>query len=169
MVFAILVAQGGRVRTQAIVVVHRGADGESSDEASAGHDVEHGHFLGDAGGRVVEGDGLAEQEDGDVLGAAREGGGHELGRGHHAVGVLVVLVDADAVEAERGGVLELVEVLVVDAVAFDGVVEAGVDIDPDGAVGLAEVLREVGPGHEVEPVEFHGGVSFGVVVGQCRG
>ena len=155
-VLLVLVAQRGRIGAEAEVVVHRGADRESGDEASARHHVEHGHFLGHAGGRVVERDRLAEQQDRHVLGAAREGGGHQLGRGHHPIGVLVMLVDADAVEAERGRVFELVEVLVIDAVAFDGVVEAGVDIDPDGAVGLAEVLRQVGPGHQVEPVEFHG-------------
>ena len=41
-------------------------------------------------------------------GAPRERRGDEVGRGHQAVAVLVVLVDADAVEAERVGVFELV-------------------------------------------------------------
>jgi hypothetical protein len=67
----------------------------------------------------------------------------------------VVFVDADAIEAEFGGEFEEVEVVVVDAMAFDGVVEAGIDVDPDAAVLLPEVIRQVGIGHEVEPVELH--------------
>ena len=67
-----------------------------------------------------------------------------------------MLVDADAVETERGGVLKLVKVLVVDAVTLDRVIKLGVDIDPDGAIGLAKVVGQMRPGHQVEPMEFHG-------------
>ncbi|WBL35213.1 hypothetical protein O0235_10475 [Tepidiforma flava] len=63
---------------------------------------------------------------------------------------------ADAVEADFFGELEFIEVFVVDAVRLFGVEEAVVDIDPDGAVLFLEVVRQVGPGHEVEPVELHG-------------
>ena len=53
------------------------------------------------------------------LRALGQRGGDEVGRRHQAVGVLVVLVDADAVEAELVGVGERVDVFAVEVVAFD--------------------------------------------------
>ena len=52
-----------------------------------------------------------------------------------------MLVDADPVVAQRGGVLELVEVLVVDPVPLDRVVEPRIDIDPDRPIRLPEIIR----------------------------
>src|SRR5439155_24770080 len=68
---------------------------------------------------------------------------------------LVVLVAADAVEAERLGVLELVQILVVDVVALARIVERVRNIDPHRAVLGAEIIRQIGPWHQVEPREFH--------------
>src|SRR5262245_59146125 len=67
----------------------------------------------------------------------------------------MVLVAADAVEAERLGVLELVQVLVVDVVALLGIVERAGDVDPHGTMLGPEIIRQVGPRHQVEPREFH--------------
>ena len=67
----------------------------------------------------------------------------------------MVLVNANAVEAHVGGVFELVEVLVVNLVAAYRVEQLAGDVHPDAAVLLAEVLRQVGVGHQVKPVEFH--------------
>src|SRR5207237_437024 len=66
-----------------------------------------------------------------------------------------MLVDADAVEAERLGVLELVHVAMVEMVALLRVVEPVRDIDPDRPVPLAEVVGQIGPRHQVEPGEVH--------------
>src|SRR5206468_3885007 len=74
------------------------------------------------------------------------------------VAVLVVLVHADAVEAERVGVFELVHVLVVHEVPLARVVELGRDVDPHRAALLPEVVGQVRPGHQVEPRESHGGL-----------
>src|SRR5262245_66143653 len=67
----------------------------------------------------------------------------------------MVLVAADAVEAERLGVLELVQVLVIDVVVLVGIVERAGDVDPHGTMLRSEIIRQVGPRHQVEPREFH--------------
>src|SRR2546430_17276243 len=80
----------------------------------------HRELLGDSDGGVVAGDRVADDADGGPRGPAGEGGGDEVGGGHEPVPVLVVLVAPDAVEAERLGVLELVEIRVIDVVALPG-------------------------------------------------
>ena len=88
------------------------------------HHVEHGELLGHAQRRVVQRQGVADDGDLAALGPLRQGRGDEVGRRHQAVGVLVVLVDADAVEAQLVGVGQGVDVFVVELVALDRVVEA---------------------------------------------
>lgn len=154
--FVVLVAEVCGVGAVAEAVVHGGADGEAGDESTAGDAVEHGEFFGDASGRVVEGDGVAQDDDGGVFGATAEVGGHEVGAGHHAVGVLVVFVDADAVVAVGGGGFQLVQGVVVHVVGFDRVEQVGGDVDPDAGVAFGEVLGQVPVGHEVEELKFHG-------------
>ncbi len=66
---------------------------------------------------------------------------------------------ADGVEAELGGVLQLVHELVVHVVRAPGVEQRGVDVDPHRGVLLAEVVRQLRVGHQVEPQELHGGPS----------
>src|SRR5262245_54607930 len=67
----------------------------------------------------------------------------------------MVLVAADAVEAERLGILQLIQVSVVDMVALAGVIQRVGNVHPDGAVCLAEIVRQVWPRHQVEPGELH--------------
>ena len=79
-----------------------------------------------------------------------------FGEGISAVGVLVVLVDANAVEARPFGELELVQVLVVGLVhdlARSYRCEGGVD--PDAGVLLREVHRQLRVRHQMEPVKLH--------------
>jgi hypothetical protein len=151
----VLLAQRGGIGAAGVVVVHRSADREAADQASAGYAVDHCHFLRDAGRRVVEGDGLAEQQDGRVACAAREGRRHQLRRRHQAVGVLVMLVDAEAVEAEIAGVFQEIQVVVVDPVGLARVEQARIDVDPHAAMLFGKVVGQVGPGHEIEPVKLH--------------
>ena len=69
----------------------------------------------------------------------------------------MMLVDADAVEAYALGKFELVEIVVIDLMAFHRIVEfARRRIDPHGFVFLLEVVRQVRIRHQVEPVKFHG-------------
>src|SRR5437762_10478811 len=54
-----------------------------SDQPPARDDVEHRELLRDADRRVVERDRVAEHEEVRILAAARERGGHQVGRRHH--------------------------------------------------------------------------------------
>ena len=138
------------------VGVHRGADGESGDESPPGDDVEHRELLGHANRRVVARDRVADHAERGPRRAPRQRRRDQVRRRHQSIAVLVVLVAADAVEAERLRVLELVEVRVVDVVAFARVVQRAGDVHPDRPVPLAEVLGQVRPRHQVEPGELHG-------------
>src|SRR5436309_151185 len=66
-----------------------------------------------------------------------------------------MLIHPERVVAEGFGVLELIHVTVVEKMALLGIEERVGDIDPDRAILLAEIRREVRPGHEVEPGELH--------------
>src|SRR6185295_20235472 len=66
-----------------------------------------------------------------------------------------MLVHADGVEAHLIGVLEHVEVLVVEPMPAHRVVEPVRHVDPDAVVALAEVLRQPPIRHEMEPAELH--------------
>ena len=86
----------------------------------------------------------------DTLG---QGSGHDVRRRHGAVGVLVVLVDDDAVPAKFVGALNLVQVAVVLRIPFDGVIDGIGQCYPCRVVFFIEVGRQIGPGHQVEVVE----------------
>jgi hypothetical protein len=62
----------------------------------------------------------------------------------------VVLINADAVEAQFLGVGERVDVLAVEVVALDRVVEAVRQPHPGRVVPGVEVIGQVRPGHQVE-------------------
>ncbi len=152
----VLVAGERRDLPVAEVRVHRRADREAGDEPPAGDHVQHGELLRHADGRVVERDRVADDADGRPRRPARQPGGDDVRRRHEPVAVLVVLVHADAVEAERVGVFELVHVLVVHEVPLTRVVELARNVDPHRAVLLPEVVGQIRPGHQVEPRESHG-------------
>ena len=152
---AILLAQRRRRLPVAVRRVHRRADRKARDQPPAGHHVQHRHFLGDAGRRVVERDRIAHQHELDAGGPARQRRRHQVGRRHQAVGVLMVLVDADAVEADARRIFELVQVFVVGAVPDRRIEQLGGHIDPDRAMLFPEVVGQLGIGHQVEEVEFH--------------
>ena len=153
---AVLLPQRGRGLPVGEAGVHRRAHREARYEAATRQHVEHGELLGHARGRVVEGDGVAHHHDLGLVGSTAEGGGHQVGRRHEPIRVLMVLVDTDPVVAALLGELELVEILVVDLVTPLRVVQlVGRRVDPHAAVLVAEVVGQVGPGHQVEPVELH--------------
>ena len=151
----VAVAQQRRVLAVGVAGVHRRADREAGDQPPAGDAVDHGELFGDARRRVVERQRVAHDADRGVGGAARQRRGDQVGRRHQAVAVGVVLVHADRVEAAVGGVFELVHEVVVHVVRAPRVEQRGVDVHPDRGVLVAEVLRQLGVGHQVEPHEFH--------------
>src|SRR5438876_2615585 len=77
------------------------------------------------------------------------------------VGVVVVLVHAQAVEALRLGELQLVEELVVEAVGLLGIVEVVGHVHPHGAIAILEVLGQEAVRHQVEEADFHGAPGVG--------
>ena len=127
------------------VVLGAAADHEPGDEPAPAHDVEHGHLLGDTGGGVVEGQRVAEDADLHPAGLACQGRRHQVGRRHEPVGVLVMLVDDDAVEPELLGHHQLRQVALVELAAERRVVLGIGERDPGGLVGGQELARE-GPG-----------------------
>ena len=68
----------------------------------------------------------------------------------------MMLVDGDAVEAEFGGELELVEIAVVELMALHGIEIAVGQHHPDAFVPVLHAEVQVGVGHQVEEGDFHG-------------
>src|SRR5262245_54127999 len=66
-----------------------------------------------------------------------------------------MLVDRNAVEAELGGELELVEIAVVELVPFLRIEVAVRQDHPGGAILVGEVHVQVGIGHEMKHEDFH--------------
>ena len=139
----VLVAQrGGRLAVTEIGV-HRRADREPGDQPAAAHHVEHGELLGHANRRVVQGDAVAHDHQRCLRRAARQRRPHDVGRRHEAVGVLVMLVHADAVEPETVGEFQLIEVLVVQMVSPFGIEQRTRHVHPHAAVLVLEIVRQI--------------------------
>ncbi len=82
------------------VVLRPAADDQARDQPAAADHVDHGELFGDARRRVVERQGVADDGDLHALRLPGEDRAHQVRAGHRAVGVLMVLVDAHAVEAQ---------------------------------------------------------------------
>ena len=128
---------------------------EAGDEAAGGDVVEHGEFFGDHERIVEQRQRAAEHGDLAARRAARERAGHDARDRHQAIGVLVVLVHAHAVEAGGVGEFELVEIAVVKLVADLRIVIGIGQSHPGGVVLLVVVGIERRIGHEMEGEEFH--------------
>jgi hypothetical protein len=150
------VAQGGRIDPVGEVHVHRRADGEARHEPAAREQIEHREFLGHAQRRVVRREAVAEHDERGLRRAPRQGRRHDVRGRHEAVGVVVVLVDAQAVEALLLGELELVQEFLVESLRLLGVEEVVRDVDPDRSVLPLEVVGQKPVRHEVEEADFHG-------------
>ena len=91
-----------------------------------------------------------------MLGGAGERRRRQVGRRHQPVPVLVVLVHADAVEAHRVGVLELVEVRAVAPAGDLGIEQLDGMSTHTLPMPLPEVVGQLRVRHEVEPADLHG-------------
>ena len=140
------------------VGVHRAAERHAGDEAAAADAVDHGVLLGHPDRRVGRRQGGAHLDERHVqaVGGPGEGRTHQIGPGHEPVGVLMVLVDADAVQPRLGGVGQLVErpVVVLAHTHRVGQLVPG-RIDPDGLVPPFEVVRQLPVRHEMEHRDLH--------------
>ena len=145
----------GRVHRQRMVL---GADppDEAGDQPAAGDVVEHREFLGDR--QRVRQHRQRPPQHRDLRGVGnppRQHPGEDVRAGHDAIGILVMLVDADTLEAELGGVFQLIQVAVVQVGALQRVVVAVRQRHPGRRVELVVVGIEVGIGHQVEEEEPH--------------
>ena len=164
----VALAQLRRVLAVGEAVVHRRADRKAGDQPTAGDAVDHRELLGDAGRRVVQRQRVAHHADRRVGGAAGQRRGDQVGRRHQAVAVGMVLVDADRVVAAGGGVFELVHEVVVHVMRAPRVEQRRVDVDPHRRMLLAEVVRQFGVRHQVEPHELHGAAASRAALPRSR-
>ncbi len=144
----------GRVGAHRVVF---GADAahHAGDQPAAGDAVDHGVLFGDVERMLAQAERIAEDRDLGVLGAPRQRRRGNDRRGHQAVGVLVMLVHRDAVEAELGRHFELVEIAVVELVAFLRIEVRVRQHHPGGAVLVLEAHVQIGIGHQVEDEDPH--------------
>ena len=94
------------------VVFARHAAGEAGQDAPARNGIGHRQFLGDAQ-RIVQRHQVAEHQELQLLGPLSADRRHHVRRVHHAVRRGVVLVQADAVEAELVHLLPGLQMLIV--------------------------------------------------------
>jgi hypothetical protein len=150
------IAQGRRVDPVREVHVHRRADRKAGDEPAAREQVEHRELLGHAERRIVRGQAVAEDDERRLRRPPRQRRRHEVRGGHQAVGVVVMLVHAQAVEALRLRELQLVQELLVQAAGLLGVVQVMRDVHPHRPVLPLEVLGQKSVRHQMEEADFHG-------------
>src|SRR6516165_9590214 len=84
--------------------------------------------------------------------------GENAGNRHHAVGGLMMLVEAHAVEAELVGKLHLVEIVVIELGAFLRIVMPVRERHPGRAVLCDRIEVGVPVGHEMEIEELHAAI-----------
>ena len=154
--FVELLARIGRIDGVGVILGPAAHD-HAGDQAPAADHVDHGELLGHARRRVVEGKRVADHGDANTRGLPRQDRGDQVGRGHVPVRVRMVLVDHDAVEPQLLRVHQLVEVAVVQAVTLLRIVVGVGARDPGRPL---VIVRQVGPGHEMEKEKLHRRVSL---------
>ena len=139
-----------------------GADAhrDAGDEPPVAQAVQDRVLLRDARRRRRRGQRRAELDERDVQAAlAREAGEdrpEQVRVAHEAVGVLVVLVRPQPVEAELRGEHELVDRLVEEVARLAGVAELGPrGVDPHRPVARLDVVGQIPVRHEVERRDLH--------------
>ncbi len=139
------------------VHVQRRSQGHTRHQPSTADAVQHGVLFRHPGRRIGCGEGRAHLYDGHVhaVGGPGQHRAHQVGSRHEAVGVLVVLVDADAVQSGLGGIDQFVQgpVIVLAYPLRVGQLPPG-RVDPDGVVAVLEVLGKLPMRHKVEHGDF---------------
>src|SRR5262245_25167690 len=131
---------------------------ETRDQPPAREIVEDGVFFRDHERVVDERQRTAENGELGALDAARECTGENAGNWHHAVGGLVMLIEADAVEAELVGKLHLIEILVIEFRTLLRIVMPVRERHPGGTVLCDRIEIGVPVGHEMEIEELHAAI-----------
>ncbi len=99
-------------------ILRSAADHHPRHQPPAAHDVEHGELFRDSQRRVVQRQGVAYDDDLRTFRSLDKGGRDQVRRRHQAIGVLMVLIDADAVETQVIGMGKGVYVLLIEVVAL---------------------------------------------------
>jgi hypothetical protein len=84
----------------------------------------------------------------------------------------MMFVHTNAVESHLIGMLEFIQIFVIDPVAFFRLVQVTGNINPHAAVLLLKILWQVRAGHEMEPAHFHeyySCMSTSLVLGHAHG
>src|SRR5579875_126267 len=87
---------------------------------------------------------------------SRQDGPHQIRRRHQAIGVAVMLVDTDPVVTEVNRKLQLIEVLMIQAMPLSRIVERFRYVHPDARITCFEIGWKVPIRHEMEGDESHG-------------
>ena len=122
---------------------------EARHQTSVRHAIEHGVFLRHAQGTEGQRQQIAQHHELAFLRGLRERGRQQIGRGHDAVDVLVMLVEHHAVKAQPVGGRQLVEIFLIEAHGLLAVEERIGNGDPAAFVIAIKTVVEIGPGHEV--------------------
>ena len=138
------------------VVFRADAAHEAGDDPAFRQIVEHREFFSDVDRVVHQRQGTAEDRDLYPLGALDQRAGDQVRRRHQPIRGLMMLVDADRIEAELLGIDQRIDVAGVFLGALDRVVEAVRQYHPRRAVlrRLFEIERPVR--HQMEGDELHG-------------
>src|SRR6266705_3168704 len=136
-------------------ILHARADHHARNDPPLRDHIEHGQLFSDPLGMVVEWQDIAQNSEFGLGRTACQAGCHDVRGWHVAVGVLVVLIDANALEAELIGEFEFIQVAVVERMAELRIVEGVRTRHPGTVIALGKILREVGPGHQMKAEEAH--------------
>ena len=103
------------------VIFRPDAAHKAGDDAPARHLVEHREFLRNVDRIVHQRQRAAQYRYFSVFRCAREGGGNQVWRRHQAISCLMMLVDANAVEAQLIGQLQLANIAIIGGFALGGI------------------------------------------------
>jgi hypothetical protein len=147
----------GRIDAHRVIF---GADAahETRDQPPAREIVEDGVFFRHHQRIVEERQRAAENGELGAFDAARQRPGENAGYRHHAVSGLVMLIEADAVEAELVGKLHLIEIVVIELGALLRIVMAVRERHPGRAVLCDRIEIGVPVRHEMEIEELHAAI-----------
>ena len=159
--------------TPARALVHRGyavtdigvatqPERHARHQSPAADAIEHRIFLGDADRRRGGGERRPELHDRDVVQALiarhpRQDGAEQVGIAHEPIGVLVVLVGADAIEADLGRQHKFIDRPIVEVGHLVGIaILPPRRIDPGRGQTVRKIFRQIAIRHEMKTRDLHG-------------
>ena len=144
----------GRVGSHRIIFAALTPD-HPADQPPAGDAIDHRVLFGKRLRMVAHTEGIAENGDLDLRCPPGKRRRHHHRRRHQPVSVLVVLVDANAVETQFVCVFEFVEVPVIKLVPLHRI-EIGVGVGHPACFVIPVIVGiDIGIGHQMKHKDFH--------------